>query len=347
MDHPNIAKVLDAGATETGRPYFVMELVKGIPITKYCEQEKTETTEKLKLFIQICHAIQHAHQKGIIHRDIKPSNILVTLHDGVPVPKVKSGLYEMRKIIWEREPVRPSTRLAQNRVRAALAVQPDIANRTSQIDPDLDWIVMKCLEKDRRRRYETANGVALDIERHLKHEPVVARPPSMAYRVQKFVRRNRLTVAAGSAVLAALVVGLGLSTWLFLREQHARRRAVTAEHLQRHSAQEAQANAKKAQSEREQAELNAYAADMNLAQRALQEGDLGKARTLLYHYRPGSGLERLRGFEWRYLAAQAVSDYVLSDTSSLQSVFSLALSPDGQMLAVGRQRSVELWDPAS
>ncbi len=257
---------------------------------------------------------------------------------------LESGLDGMRKIIRERQPVRPSTRLRQTALASSWS---PLAPRPSLLPADLDWIVMKCLEKDRRRRYETANGVALDIERHLKHEPVVARPPSAAYRVQKFVRRNRLAVAAGSAVLAALVVGLGLSTWLFFREQHARRRAVTAEQMQSQSAQEAQENATKAQSEREQAELNAYAADMNLAQQALLADDLGKARSLLDRYRPGLGLERLRGFEWRYLAAQAASDYALSDTSSPQSVFSLALSPDGQVLAVGRQRSVELWDPAS
>jgi len=228
MDHPNIAKVLDAGATETGRPYFVMELVKGIPITKYCDQEKLGTRKRLDLFIKLCHAIQHAHQKGVIHRDIKPSNILVTLHDGVPVPKVidfgiakatqqeltektvytqfqqfigtpaymspeqaemsgldidtrgdiyslgvllyelltgstpfdtkellKSGLDEMRKIIREREPVRPSTRLSQTWV-AQPPSSGESALRTphSAIDTDLDWIVMKCLEKDRTRRYD-------------------------------------------------------------------------------------------------------------------------------------------------------------------------------------------------
>jgi serine/threonine protein kinase len=267
-DHPNIAKVLDAGATESGRLYFVMELVRGIKITDYCDQNNLSTRQRLDLFIQVCHAIQHAHQKGIIHRDIKPSNILVSLHDGVPVPVVidfgiakateqrltnktlftafeqfigtpaymspeqaemsrldidtRSGIYalgvllyelltgktpfdaktlvaagldEMRRIIREQEPVRPSTRITRERLAASAITRNKSEDRNpkSEIDRDLDWIVMKCLEKDRTRRYETANGLALDIERHLRSEPVVARPPSTGYRIQKFVRRNRLS----------------------------------------------------------------------------------------------------------------------------------------------------------
>src|SRR5689334_6660478 len=293
MDHPNIAKVLDAGATETGRPYFVMELVKGIRTTDYCDQNHLSTAERLGLFTQVCHAIQHAHQKGIIHRDIKPSNILVTLHDGVPVPKVidfgiakatehpltektvftafglfmgtpaymspeqaelsgldidtrsdiyalgvllyelltgrtpfdakellQAGLDEMRRRIREDEPMRPSTRLSTmldaDLTQVAQQRRSEPAKLTRFIRGDLDWIVMKCLEKDRARRYETANGLAMDLRRHLNNEPVVARPPSAAYRFQKLVRRNKLAVAAVSAVAVALLLGLGLSTWLWL-----------------------------------------------------------------------------------------------------------------------------------
>jgi WD40 repeat protein/serine/threonine protein kinase len=299
MDHPNIAKVLDGGATETGGPYFVMELVRSIPITHYCDQVNLTTRQRLELFIKVCQAIQHTHQKGIIHRDIKPSNILVTLHDGVPVPKVidfgiakaiegrltdatvytqlhqfigtpaymspeqaeltgldidtrsdiyslgvllyellagstpfdakelmAAGLDAMRKIIREQEPVRPSTRfgilLAGDSTTTAKRRSTDTARLAHQLRGDLDWIVMKCLEKDRSRRYETANGLAFDLKRHLNDEPVLARPPSAAYRLQKAFRRNKVLYAAGSVVLLALVLGLGSASVLLVREKVAK-----------------------------------------------------------------------------------------------------------------------------
>ncbi len=299
MDHPNIAKVLDAGATETGQPYFVMELVRGNRITEYCDQANLTTTERLDLFIKVCQAIQHAHQKGIIHRDIKPSNILVTMHDGVPVPKVidfgiakatvgqmltdktlytqlqqfigtpaymspeqaeMSGLdidtrsdiyslgvllYEllagstpfdanelmsrgidaMRKTIREKEPVRPSTRLAtlkgEELTTTAKRRSADTSKLLHQLKGDLDWIVMKCLEKDRTRRYETANGLAYDLKRHLSNEPVLARPPSAAYKFQKALRRNKLTFVAVGAVAVALLLGVVVSTWQAVRATQA------------------------------------------------------------------------------------------------------------------------------
>ena len=288
MDHPNIAKVLDAGATETGPPFFVMELVRGVPITEYCDQNNLSTHERIDLFIKVCQAIQHAHQKGIIHRDIKPSNILVTLHDGVPVPKVidfgiakategrltdatvytqlhqfigtpaymspeqaemsgldidtrsdiyslgvllyelltgrtpfdanelmSQGIDAMRKTIREKEPVRPSTRFAtlegEELTTTARRRSTDTSKLVHQLRGDLDWIVMKCLEKDRTRRYDTANGVAFDLKRHLNNEPVLARPPSAAYKFQKAFRRNKLIFAAGTAVAIALVAGLCLA----------------------------------------------------------------------------------------------------------------------------------------
>jgi len=306
MDHPNIAKVLDAGATANGRPYFVMELVRGIRITDYCDENKLDTQQRLDLFIQVCHAVQHAHQKGIIHRDLKPSNILVTINDGVPVPKVidfgiakategrltdktvytqlhqfigtpaymspeqalmtsldidtrsdiyslgvllyelltgrtpldtpellKAGVDEMRRTIREIEPARPSTRLStlarEELTSAASRRSTNPPQLLNAVSGDLDWIVMKCLEKDRTRRYETANGLAADLKRHLNSEPVVARPPSAAYRFQKMVRRNKLVFTATSAVIAALIIGLGISTWMFIKENQARQRAVAAE----------------------------------------------------------------------------------------------------------------------
>jgi serine/threonine protein kinase/Flp pilus assembly protein TadD len=306
MDHPNIAKVLDAGSTENGRPFFVMEMVRGIKITDYCDQNKLSTDERLQLFIQVCHAIQHAHQKGIIHRDIKPSNILVTLHDGVPMPKVidfgiakatqgrltdqtlftafeqfigtpaymspeqaemsgldidtrcdiyalgvllyelltgrtpfdareliNSGIDQMRHTIREKEPQRPSTVLSTMLYAelndAVSHRRTDAPKLVHLIRGDLDWIVMKSLEKDRTRRYETASSLAMDVQRHRDNEPVLASPPSSLYRFQKLVRRNKTVFAAISGVIIILIIGLGVSLYMFSQERRALRRALAAE----------------------------------------------------------------------------------------------------------------------
>jgi WD40 repeat protein len=428
MDHPNIAKVLDGGATESGRPYFVMELVRGVRITDYCDQERLSTKDRLELFIKVCQAIQHAHQKGIIHRDIKPSNILVTLHDGTPTPKVidfgiakatqqeltektiytqlqqfigtpaymspeqaemsgldidtrsdiyslgvllyelltgctpfdteeliRSGLDEMRKIIREREPVRPSTRVTQQQGRA----RSQIANRKSQIPSDLDWIVMKCLEKDRTRRYETANGLAADLKRHLANEPVTARQPSRAYRFQKAFRRNRLAFSAAGAVIAALVAGIGVSTWELIRATRAEReqnqlrqiavKALSGEkeqHAQAENERErADAQAHKAIESQEQSRRLLYASDMNLAQQALRLNNVGKARRLLDRHRPKPGELDLRGWEWRYLWQLTRASALATLTNRSVRGFSVSFSADGTRLAVGWfDGHVDLWD---
>jgi serine/threonine protein kinase/WD40 repeat protein len=296
MDHPNIAKVLDAGASDNGRPFFVMELVRGVKITDYCDQNQLLTRERLSLFVQVCQAIQHAHQKGIIHRDIKPSNILVTVNDGVPVPKVidfgiakatqgrltdrtlftafqqfigtpaymspeqavmtsldidtrsdiyslgvllyelltgrtpfdtqelmEAGIDEMRRTIREKEPVRPSTRLSRMQdadlTRVANRRQTKAPKLIHSLRGDLDWIVMKALEKDRSRRYETANGLARDVQRYLANEPVMARPPSKLYLFRKLLRRNKLAFAAAAVAITSLILGSGAVTVAAFRIQ--------------------------------------------------------------------------------------------------------------------------------
>jgi serine/threonine protein kinase len=297
MDHPHIAKVLDAGTTESARPYFVMELVNGAPITRYCDERRLTPKERLELFVPVCQAVQHAHQKGIIHRDLKPSNVLVTEYDGQPVVKVidfgvakatgpkltertmftefgqiigtleymspeqaklnaldidtRSDIYalgvllyelltgttpfgkkrlqqtafdEVLRIIREEEPPTPSTRLGTTEELPSIAANRGVEPKklSGLVRGELDWIVMKCLEKDRNRRYETTNGLAQDIERYLHDEPVQACPPSAGYRLRKFLRRHKGPMAAACAVFLVLVGGLVTTTWGFLSARAAR-----------------------------------------------------------------------------------------------------------------------------
>ena len=336
MDHPNIAKALDAGVTETGRPYFVMELVKGTRITEYCDANKLNMRERLELFVPVCRAIQHAHHKGIIHRDIKPSNVLIAHYDDQPIPKVidfgvakaidhqltertmftefgqvlgtfeymspeqarfnqldvdtRTDIYslgvllyellsgqtpfdgkrlrsaaidEIFRIIREEEPPKPSTRASTSHSLPAIAAnrKTDAKDLGSTIHGELDWIVMQALDKERSRRYETANGLAADLERYLNDEPVMAGPPLARYRLAKFVKRNKPQVIAGSVVVAALVialVGTSLGMVWALREQsradEESRRAIAAAQAEAKARQDAQHKEQQAVKQQEIAE---------------------------------------------------------------------------------------------
>jgi len=409
MEHPNIARVFDGGATGSGRPYFVMELVRGERITDYCDRHQLSTEERLKLFIPVCEAVQHAHQKGVIHRDLKPSNVLVTEQAGRAVPKVidfgiakatgseltgktlftrfnqligtpaymspeqagwgsldvdtrsdiyslgvllyeqltgrtpfsneellKSGLDHVLRVIREREPPKPSTQLSTltqadlQKVAQQRAAEPARLNRL--VRGELDWIVMKCLEKDRARRYETANGLARDIERHLNNEPVVAAAPGVGYRCRKFASRHRVTLATTGAFVLLLILGIVVSTWQAVRanrfamaETRARREAVTNWFT---------------------AQRSLYAADMNLAADAIRINSLGRAQDLLARHRPKPGEPDFRHWEWSFLLRET-ADHSTYSFHLTNAVFNrLGIAPDGKTLAVptGRSGGVQLWD---
>jgi WD40 repeat protein/serine/threonine protein kinase len=392
MDHPCVARVLDAGATETGRPYFVMELVRGIKITEYCDQNHLSTRERLHLFIQVCQAVQHAHQKAIIHRDLKPSNVLVTSNDGMPLPKVidfgiakatagiqltdktlftrfemligtpaymspeqaefsasdidtrtdiyalgvllyelltgqtpfdasellSQGIDALRRTIREQEPPKPSTRLTkelaadrarqkstqglgvptQEEVEAAHRRRKRLREQIALLRGDLDWIVLKAIEKDRTRRYETANGLAMDIKRYLANEPVIARPPSAAYRVKKMWQRNKLAFTAGALVVLTSLAGL--SAVIFVQQR------ANQEYRQRF-----------------------YAYQMGRAGAALAAGQFDHLETALAQ----CPVEQ-RHWEWNYLNTQ-VHRWNLRPLFNLeQPLRKLLLSRDGSVAAV-------------
>ena len=389
MDHPNIARVLDAGATESGRPYFVMELVRGIPITEYCDKNHLNPRERIEIFVDVCNAIQHAHQKGIIHRDIKPSNVLVTSHDGKPVAKVidfgvakaihqqltdrtiytqfaqmigtplymspeqaemsgldidtRTDIYalgvllyelftgstpleqsrlvsaaydEVRRLIREDEPLLPSQRISTSTTLASLAANRNTepARLSHQMKGELDWIVMKALEKDRTRRYETASAFAADIGRYLRDEQVEACPPSTTYRLSKLIRRNRIAVTTSSIVAAALLCGVIVSGWFAVHAGKQGRLAEKARKLADSAREEAEGSEQTAVVALNKATvLNAeltkskdyqrrmlYGAQMNLVQNAWEMDDALQVQTLLNATRQRPGEIDLRGIEWHY-----------------------------------------------
>jgi WD40 repeat protein/serine/threonine protein kinase len=399
MDHPNIAKVLDAGQTSSGRPYFVMDLVKGLPITEYCDQSQLTPRERLELFLSVCQAVQHAHLKGIIHRDLKPTNVLVTLHDGRSLAKVidfgvakalgqqltdktlftnfaqmigtplymspeqaafsnvdvdtrcdiyslgvllyelltgttpfnkerfsRVGYGEICRIIREEEPPKPSTRISTLGQAATTfsSNRKTHPKRLSQLfRGELDWIVMKCLEKDRNRRYESASAFAADVQRYLHDEAVQACPPSAAYRLRKFSRRHKVSLLIGSSTILAVflaMLGLAVSN---SQIEGARRNEKTA---------------------KEQLQIQLYYQTVGLAERERSAGNAGRAEELL---EAPECPPKLRDWEWHYLKRLRFGGMPPFRYTCF--LWSLAVSPNGRWLAVGgmdgiiRLRDVKTW----
>ncbi len=401
LDHPNIAQVHDAGTTPEGRPYFVMEHIEGLPITEYCDRERLDLRERLRLFVQVCAAVQHAHQKAIIHRDLKPSNILVTPNDGRPLVKVidfgiakalsqplteqtlyteqgqfigtpdymspeqaemdargvdtrsdvyslgvvlyelltgvlpfdpdalrAGGLDHIRNVIREQEPQTPSTRLTgrgEERTKIAERRQMDPQMLTRSLRRELEWIPLKAMRKEPSRRYQSAAELADDIENYLQGDPLLAGPESAVYRAKKFISRHAGAVAAMTIVLVSLLVGLTVCSVSLLREQRARMREAAL---------------------RQQVQAQAYASDMSLAQQSLAMNDVGRARRLLDAHRPATGEVDLRGWEWCHLWQECRSDALAEFCRYPDSVFSVAYSPTGQVLAMGgfQPGFVDIWD---
>jgi WD40 repeat protein/serine/threonine protein kinase len=412
MDHPNIAKVLDAGATGACRPYFVMDLVKGVPITRYCDEHHLTPRQRLELFVPVCQAVQHAHQKGIIHRDLKPSNVLVALYDGKPVPKVidfgvakaagqsltdktlvtgfgtivgtleymspeqaevnqldidtrsdvyslgvllyellagsppftrkeleKASMLEMLRVIREQEPSKPSTKLSTAEGLPTLAANrgTEPAKLIKLVRGELDWIVMKALEKDCNRRYQTANGLAMELHRYLNDEPVLACPPSAVYQFRKFVWRNKAALVTASVVALAVllaIIALAVSNVQIAQETHQKEAAL------------GQANTARgvAERQRDAALQNLYFAHMQLAHQDWHSGHTGRMHSLLEAHLPRSGEPDLRGWEWYYLLSLCHRDR-LTFRGHAAEVRSVCSSPDGQRIASGSgDHTIRLWD---
>jgi WD40 repeat protein/serine/threonine protein kinase len=445
MDHPNIARVLDGGLTPDRRPFFVMELVNGLPLNKFCDEARLGIRQRLELFGSICQAVQHAHQKGIVHRDLKPANILVTIIDGRGVPKIidfgvakatsgrltdeslstqfgavvgtleymspeqaafsgedidtrsdiyslgvilyelltglrpidarrlkKAAITEMIRLIKEEEPSKPSTRLSTESSAPSLAAlrQTEPRKLAALLRGELDWVVLKCLEKQRDRRYETANGLARDIQRYLADEPVEARPPSAGYRLSKFVKRHKGQVLAASLVLLALLAGMAGTTWGLIEAKQQEGLANDRAEGERLATIEAKKQEQIARDETTEKE-KARAAEAEQAKELTKANDhLNKANDEVSYRLGVSNLvlagaaydnrdvklaaERLdkvpakqRGWEWRYLKQQSFGGLYTLRAGATRAV---AFSPDGTRIVTGGrgpgegEQEVKVWD---